>query len=126
MKKFDLKQNIKAFLLKEDGRITKKSILKAGIVLGAMAIAVKSANAEWKKDTDYHQSYSKQTGDCEAVAQVTTKWPDYPGTAHENVAHDNLLNVKNFFGRLVLGHDNCIETHRNHYSYYHDEHDSSD
>lgn len=41
-----LQKKISAFLVKEEGKISKEKILKAGILLGAVALAsVKTANA---------------------------------------------------------------------------------
>lgn len=112
MKKFDIKQKISSFLLKEDGKITKKSVLKAGILLGAVALSGKivaghSSHANVNPDKTFD-------GDCPTVKSIL--WSTHPGKDgwHTNAAHENGMNVKNSFGRLVLGHDNCLETHNNH------------
>ena len=109
MKTFDIKEKLAAFMLKEDGKISKKAILKAGMVLGAIALSAKAGKAAEVKGL--------YGGDCPGVdARVNEGFP-YPGESgwvkHTNAAHENNLHVKNFFSRIVLGHSHCIETHTN-------------
>jgi hypothetical protein len=50
----ELKKNISAFLTKEDGKITKESLIKAGIVLGVIAIGIKKVEAScYASDNGY-------------------------------------------------------------------------
>ena len=107
MKKFDIKEKVCAFLLKEDGKISKKNILKAGIVLGAIALAGKAVQGQ-------------TNGNCPKINATIPQCSDAtPGcqASHTNAAHDNNLNVKNMFGKLVLSHGNCIETSHTHGNY---------
>ncbi len=128
MKRFDVKQKITSFLLKEEGKITKKSVLTAGILLGAIAVSSGIAEAH----TNHASGCSTSTqgtpaGDCENVKAIINEDCDLKSGAsiHTNAAHDNNLNVKNLFGRLQLGHDNCLETHENHSNHgSHSSHDS--
>ncbi len=119
MKTFDLKHKIGDFLLKEEGKISKASILKAGIVLGAIALSAKPAKAGLiATDTITYN------GDCpgiDAKADPVTLNHIWPGTGYTNAAHSNNLNVKNVFGRLIMSHSNCVETHGQHASSYHDD-----
>jgi len=111
MKIFDIKQKIGAFLLKEDGKISKKSILGAGIILGAVALSSKIANAQ-----EHTQNYSDVvtlSADGSCYNADPKFWTAHPGTdaIHTNAAHANRLDVKNFFGKLNLSHAHCIATH---------------
>lgn len=119
MKTFDLKHKLGDFLLKEEGKISKASILKAGIVLGAIALSVKPAKAEIIATFT-----GTPDGDCTGVDAKTMATHPGQDTSHTNAAHANNINVKNLFGKLVMGHANCIETHSQHASYYHDRDDS--
>ena len=121
MKKFDIKQNVKAFLLKEDGKITKKSVLKAGILLGAISIGAKSSEGKWYPCHEVHEQF----GECDGEAATYPERVRPAVDRHANAIHDNMLNVKNVFGKLLLGHDNCVESHANHWNYCHTSHDSS-
>jgi len=108
MKRFDIKQRISAFLLKEDGKITKQSVLKAGILLGAIALAGRSVAGDEK---------GGYNGDCNRIDAKASTCDYHVGgcdQSHTNAMHSNNLDVRNVFGRLILGHDNCVETHSNH------------
>jgi len=110
MKKFDIKEKLCAFLLKEDGKISKKNVLKAGIVLGAIALAgkaVRGANPEFNGDCPNVNASLMPCDGANAGCDAN----------HANAAHANNLNVKNMFGKLVLGHSNCIETAKTHGQY---------
>jgi len=108
MKIFDIKEKIGAFLLKEDGKISKKSILKAGIILGAFALSAGIASSGTSVNGNYN-------GDCPGVDARRHASPQ-GGEAiyyHTNAAHDNNVDVRNSFGKLTFDHDHCIETHAN-------------
>lgn len=110
MKKFDFKQRINSFLLREEGKISKKSILKAGIVLGAIALSLKTVTAHGQHCSN---SLTIPSEDCGNTAGIKC-----PANGHHgNNFHDNNLNVKNMFGKLVLGHNNCAYAHSNHASH---------
>ena len=127
MKKFDVKQKITSFLLKEEGKITKKSILTAGIILGSIAVSSGLAEAHSNHSSACYLTNQGVSGDCPNVKAVIDEDCNLNSGAsiHTNAAHDNNLNVKNLFGRLQLGHNNCLETHENHENHSsHSSHDS--
>jgi hypothetical protein len=132
MKKFDVKEKIGAFLLKEDGKISKKSILKAGIILGTIALSARVIHGVGDHTHSNGGSFSKYNGDCPNVDAAKKTLPnpndctyDWQFTdSHTNAEHENNVYVKNLLGNLALGHDNCTETHANHAnSYCHHEDD---
>lgn len=105
-KTFGIKQKISSFLLREDGRVSKKAILKAGFIIGAIALAVKGADA----GHGYHNN-SVFTGNC---PNVNAEKPAPANWGPVNTAlHENNLFVKTVFGKMEVGHDHCIETHSN-------------
>ena len=62
MKLPKIKPKIKAFLLNEDGKISKKSVIKAGIVLGSIALCGNLAKA-WHNDYSYMDHNSVMAAD---------------------------------------------------------------
>ena len=124
MKKFYIRERLGAFFLKEEGKISTKAVLKAGILIGAVALAAKGTKALecWGPGGNHFSLRidNNLNGDCPGQARLRTDY-DVCGQdqSHTNATHDNNLNVRNLFGKLSLGHDNCIETHRNSFDFTH-------
>jgi len=111
MKLFKIKEKIGAFLLKEDGKISKRAILKAGIILGAVVVSSQITGAD--HNNFFRSSY--RDGDCPGVDAQKWNTPiaDDKVHWHTNAAHSNNTEVMNSFGKLTFRHDHCIETHSN-------------
>lgn len=78
-----IKPKIKAFLLKEDGKISKKSILKAGIIAGALALSGQLARAE---HTNY--DYIKHNNDLSLIKENPKAYSDHQHHTY-HVSHDD-------------------------------------
>jgi hypothetical protein len=85
-----LKRTVRSFLIEEEGRISKKNLIKAGIVIASLA-AAEIASAGW------HDSCNPCCPDVQA--------PRF-GTAHENA-----LTINHPGGFVDATHSHCVETH---------------
>ena len=116
MKLSGIKPKIAAFLLKEDGKISKKSIIKAGIVLGAVAFAASNVKGDYAYTA--HSNGQVLDGSCPKSTPVNCEPLKECGDWHNNAAHDNNLILKNVFSKLVATHSHCVATHSNISHYY--------
>lgn len=88
-----LKKRITAFLVKEDGKISKKTLMSIGVVATTLAFAG-SVNAD-----------STYSPDCAGI------------TAPDNSqAHDNSLSLSVEEEVALATHNHCVETHSSHSS----------
>ena len=94
-----IKKKINAFLVGEEGKISKQSLLKVGAMLGGAALGtVLSA----RKAYAGHSSSDSTCDRCEAS---------------NDVCHGNLLGVTSTGATIESSHEHCIETHSSHRSH---------
>ena len=95
-----IKKRIGAFLLGEEGKISKQSLLKTGIVIGSLAVATTLA----AKSTLAHSNhYNSQCVVCDATSGETCHVNNM-ATAYSNPT-------------LTGQHNQCVEHHTNHSSH---------
>jgi len=109
-----IKKKVNSFLLGEEGKISKKTLYKTGMVLSAIAISAEMAikNAEAHDSHGNHSnSYNPDCSGCTAPNG---------GTCHESSVNLELDELK---VQAISTHDNCLENHGNSHS-SHDQHQS--
>ena len=86
-----MKKKISSFLTKEDGKISKKTLIKIGVIVASIA-AISSVNA-------HSSSYSNDCADLTAPSN--------------SKIHGNSLSLG--YTQVATGtHNHCIETHSSH------------
>ena len=92
-----IKKTINAFLVGEDGKISKQSIIKAGVVLTAVSLGVlSSANAGTHANTD-HQDVTPHTNNPQPQLTYSGEDSGVATTAHShhtshgNTAHSSVV-----------------------------------
>ena len=95
-----IKKRIGAFLLGEEGKISKQSLLKTGIIIGSLAVATTLA----AKSTLAHSNHYNANCAC--------------GAASGGACHDNGMSPPNYNQPTIrVQHGHCSERHSNHSSH---------
>ncbi|MBW2979908.1 hypothetical protein KY360_00645 [Candidatus Woesearchaeota archaeon] len=113
MKIPQLKKKVNAFLIGEEGKISKESLLKVGALLSGAALGIALAS---KKAYANHVSHSQASdGACTTAADDCV--PDTTVICNGNTYHGNSLTVYTTPSSVNAEHAHCIETHNSHSSH---------
>ena len=107
-----IKKQVNAFLLGEDGKISKKAFVASGIILASLALGLKSVKAgcEGTKE-NYHYHMNAQTNpNCD-------RWPTNGATEHHNSVSTAISD-----SQVEATHGHCVTTHVNDPYYSHVDH----
>jgi len=96
-----IKKKVHSFLTKEDGKISKESLIKTGVLLGAAAMAgIKTVEAVVTHTSNYPAPYGLGHGNC-----VPHAIAGGDGYNRATPAHQNSYNPSQ---------NHCLETHASH------------
>ncbi|MBW2979910.1 hypothetical protein KY360_00655 [Candidatus Woesearchaeota archaeon] len=113
MKIPQLKKKVNAFLIGEEGKISKESLLKVGALLSGAALGIALAS---KKAYANHVSHSQGSdGACNTYADDPSQCT--PGFCDDDIFHGNNLAVGEAPGSITPSHAHCVETHNSHSSH---------
>ena len=87
----EIKRTVRSFLIEEEGRISKKNLVRAGVVIASIAAAELVS-------ADTHNQYNPT--DCPGVTAPSG-----------DSAHSNSLSVSHPDGYVAATHNHCVETH---------------
>jgi len=86
VKKFpSIKKSLSAFLLGEEGRISKESVLKMGVIFGAAALSTGILS----KDVNAQHSHSLYTSHTEVPTYQVTGYHNHHASHSSHSAHSN-------------------------------------
>jgi len=107
-----IKKKINAFLVGEEGKISKKKLMKTGLILSAaIGAIISSENAEAGfalccSGAGTEHDNTTRGGPCLPPANT--------GRDHNNVVHNNEIGEAEENGVIQVTHTHCGETHSNH------------
>jgi len=123
-----IKRGIRKFLLSEEGRVSKKSILPLGLFVGALSIPYFVEAVHCSKHANVDIEGNILIADCEETCSVSTyrdNWCDWHGNSkHCNdsvsctaVNHSNNISLESATDLIVAEHEHNIQSETGEASY---------